>query len=72
VRPTNERARHLYARFGFREIGRRVAYYKDNGEDAIIMQTDDLASDEMRARLDALRSDLEDRHPSTDWGVRSS
>ena len=72
VRPTNERARELYARFGFREIGRRVAYYKDNGEDAIIMQTDDLASEDMRARLDALRADLEARHSSTEWAAHSS
>ncbi len=58
VRPTNTRARALYERFGFREIGRRIAYYKDNGEDAIIMQTADLTSEEMRARLDSLRATL--------------
>jgi len=72
VRPTNDRARHLYARFGFREIGRRVAYYKDNGEDAIIMQTDNLASEAMRTRLADLRGDLEARHQSTEWAFEAS
>lgn len=37
VRPSNLRARALYRRMGFREVGRRPAYYGDTGEDAIIM-----------------------------------
>lgn len=37
VRPSNEAAIHLYENMGFLEAGRRPGYYKDNGEDAVIM-----------------------------------
>ncbi|MBW2095336.1 MAG: ribosomal protein S18-alanine N-acetyltransferase [Deltaproteobacteria bacterium] len=37
VRPSNRRARELYKNVGFREIGRRTRYYRDTGEDAILM-----------------------------------
>lgn len=38
VRPSNVRARALYESIGFREVGRRVAYYRDNAEDAVVMR----------------------------------
>ncbi len=38
VRPSNLRARALYESIGFREVGRRVAYYRDNAEDAVVMR----------------------------------
>ena len=37
VRPSNAAALALYAKFGFKDYGRRRGYYIDNGEDAIIM-----------------------------------
>lgn len=37
VRPGNEPAQEMYAKFGFEVTGRRKAYYRDNGEDAILM-----------------------------------
>ncbi|MBR2215437.1 MAG: ribosomal protein S18-alanine N-acetyltransferase [Selenomonadaceae bacterium] len=37
VRPSNVPALALYAKFGFKSVGRRPKYYQDNGEDAIIM-----------------------------------
>ena len=37
VRPSNSGAISLYERYGFLSVGRRRAYYHDNGEDAIIM-----------------------------------
>ncbi len=37
VRPSNIPARRLYAKFGFREVGLRRGYYRDTGEDAILM-----------------------------------
>lgn len=37
VRPSNESALALYAKFGFRIEGRRTNYYEDNGEDALIL-----------------------------------
>jgi ribosomal-protein-alanine N-acetyltransferase len=37
VRPSNAIAIHLYEREGFRMAGRRRRYYRDNGEDALVM-----------------------------------
>lgn len=37
VRPSNQAAKNLYYKFGFREIGRRPRYYPDTNEDAIVM-----------------------------------
>jgi ribosomal-protein-alanine N-acetyltransferase len=37
VRPSNAHAITLYERLGFRAAGRRPRYYRDNGEDAVIM-----------------------------------
>ncbi len=51
VRLSNEPARALYARFGFRPVGIRPRYYSDNGEDALIMTTSALDTPEMVVRL---------------------
>ena len=37
VRESNEAALMMYDKFGYVESGRREGYYKDNGEDAILM-----------------------------------
>lgn len=37
VRESNRAAQEMYRKFGFVESGRRPRYYKDNGEDAILM-----------------------------------
>lgn len=37
VRPSNAAALRLYMRRGFMEVGRRSFYYRDSGEDAILM-----------------------------------
>ena len=42
VRESNEVAQNMYRNFGFVEDGRRKGYYKDNGEDAILMSLDQL------------------------------
>jgi len=44
VREGNDAARNLYRQFGFKVAGRRPKYYKDNGEDAILMNLEDLES----------------------------
>jgi len=54
VRLSNMGARRLYERFGFRPVGVRPRYYTDNGEDALIMTTDDLDSPDMLARVSRL------------------
>lgn len=42
VRQSNASAQALYARFGFKEVGRRRRYYRDNQEDALILTVDGL------------------------------
>lgn len=37
VRPSNGRAKRLYERIGFETVGRRIRYYRDTNEDAILM-----------------------------------
>ncbi len=37
VRVTNERAQRLYRKYAFEIVGRRRRYYRDNGEDALLM-----------------------------------
>jgi ribosomal-protein-alanine acetyltransferase len=39
VRPSNRVAISLYQKYRFQEVGRRTAYYSDNGEDALILTT---------------------------------
>ena len=42
VRVSNLEAQRLYQAFGFAEVGRRIRYYDDNGEDALVMTTAEL------------------------------
>ncbi|MBN1536626.1 MAG: ribosomal protein S18-alanine N-acetyltransferase [Anaerolineales bacterium] len=42
VRSGNQEAQSLYHRFGFKIVGRRPRYYKDNYEDAVIMTRNDM------------------------------
>ena len=58
VRLSNHAARALYGKFGFRPVGIRPRYYSDNNEDALIMTTAPIASDEMRQRI----AELEQRY----------
>ncbi len=45
VRETNLIAQQMYRTFGFSPVGRRMHYYKDNNEDAIIMTLEKLGSE---------------------------
>jgi len=45
VRRGNEAAISMYKRFGYRETGIRKKYYKDNSEDAVLMDLDPLDLD---------------------------
>ena len=56
VRVSNTAAQSLYRSFGFRVSGRRIAYYSDDGEDALVMTTPALAGPEMRALLSVERA----------------
>jgi ribosomal-protein-alanine N-acetyltransferase len=43
VRESNQVALSLYRKYGFKKVGRRKRYYRDNKEDAIVMTLDDLS-----------------------------
>lgn len=58
VRESNLVAQHLYLKYGFAPVGRRVRYYTDNGEDALIMWTEALNSPEYQAHLREVRQQL--------------
>jgi [ribosomal protein S18]-alanine N-acetyltransferase len=56
VRAGNTAAQALYAELGFEITGRRVAYYSDDGEDALVMTTPALTSRRMATLIEAARS----------------
>ena len=63
VRVSNAPARALYAAFGFHETGLRKAYYRDTGEDAVIMSTESLAGRSTLKKLEAIRLRLDREFP---------
>jgi [ribosomal protein S18]-alanine N-acetyltransferase len=60
VRLSNQPARSLYQRFGFRPVGIRARYYSDNGEDALIMTTEPINTPQMIDRI----AQMEERYGS--------
>lgn len=42
VRENNLLAQQMYTQFGFKTVGRRLHYYKDNNEDAVLMTAEKL------------------------------
>jgi ribosomal-protein-alanine N-acetyltransferase len=51
VRASNLAATSLYQKFGFKTAGRRRRYYKDNGEDALILWLGDLQKPQFQDKL---------------------
>jgi len=51
VRESNSAARTLYAKHGFREVGRRRAYYREPLEDAIVGALEDLRAPAGRVNM---------------------
>ncbi|NOZ30042.1 MAG: ribosomal protein S18-alanine N-acetyltransferase [Chloroflexi bacterium] len=66
VRAGNETAQRLYQRTGFRQVGIRPRYYRDSGEDALIMTTPSLSLAEMQALLKRRREIVAERLRT--WG----
>ncbi len=64
VRASNEVARALYRKYGFREVGVRKRYYADNNEDAVIMTTPPIQSDEYGEHFETQVLEHEER-----WGT---
>jgi ribosomal-protein-alanine N-acetyltransferase len=62
VRASNSIAQELYKKYGFRVAGRRPKYYSSDGEDAIIMTTDNIASLAFQASFRQLKADYGRRH----------
>ena len=60
VRWSNTGAQDLYAKFGFRPVGKRKNYYQETNEDALVMWVDDVRSPDYRERLEKIRSDIPD------------
>ena len=58
VRVSNYTAQNLYRKYGFREAGVRHRYYSDNQEDALIMWTDEINSDNYKKKFLELKSAL--------------
>ena len=59
VRLSNLAARRLYEKYGFRPVGLRPNYYSDDREDALVMTTEPLDGERMRARIARLREALD-------------
>ena len=51
VRESNTAAQALYERFGFRHLGRLRNYYRDDGEDALVMETPPLEDKQHRVLI---------------------
>ncbi len=63
VRISDDKAKSLYIKYGFKEEGVRRGYYLNNREDAVIMTLRGLASPEFNSRL----KELKEAH-SARWG----
>ena len=76
VRVSNVAAQSLYQKYGFAKVGLRPHYYRDRGEDALIMTTKHLTSAAFQSgfqRLKAeLRQKLVERFPAQPQGVLDS
>ena len=55
VRKSNLAAQALYSQFGFEKVGRRRRYYRDTGEDALLMTLADPGSDRVVQALATIR-----------------
>jgi ribosomal-protein-alanine N-acetyltransferase len=62
VRASNKIAQELYKKYGFQVVGRRLKYYSSDGEDAIIMSTDNITSPPFQLSLQRLKEDHAQRH----------
>jgi [ribosomal protein S18]-alanine N-acetyltransferase len=58
VRAGNAEAQALYRRFGFAPAGVRRGYYKETGEDALVMWAHEIAAPAYRDRLTAIEAPL--------------
>ena len=67
VRRSNDVAIELYRKYGFQKVGLRIRYYSDNGEDAVIMTTPPIQSDDFKDHLFSLTQQHAEKWG---WAVR--
>lgn len=70
VRATNQPALALYQKFGFKIAGRRQRYYKDTGEDALILWRGDLQDPQFHQYLDKWQQAISDRLKAANWDLQ--
>ena len=63
ARVSNFIAQRLYEKYGFKNVGTRKAYYSDNREDAVIMTTNPIRSEEYQVMFRELQESF-----LTRWG----
>jgi ribosomal-protein-alanine N-acetyltransferase len=63
VRESNEPAIELYRKYVFQDVGLRRRYYSDNGENAVIMTTPPIQSDDYQSQFTTLVEQHADK-----WG----
>ena len=59
VRVSNEKAIHLYEKFGFKSLGVRRKYYQDNNEDALIMWSENIFDKKYKDLYNGFKKELE-------------
>lgn len=67
VKPSNQAALSLYQKFGFQEAGRRRGYYKDTGEDALILWRNGLQTAEFEETLTNFYQQIKRHLASRGW-----
>ena len=72
VKPSNQAARSLYQKLGFTEAGRRRRYYKDTGEDALILWRKGLQTLEFEETLTNCYRQVEHSLSLWDWQLSDS
>jgi len=58
VRVSNDAAISLYRKFGFHSLGKRVNYYQDNMEDALIMWTENIWYDKFKTLYNQIKEEM--------------
>ncbi len=58
VRVSNTIAQALYLKYGFRIVGKRIRYYSDNNEDALLMTLEPINSDNFQSHFRRLKESL--------------
>lgn len=69
VKPSNQAALSLYHKFGFKEAGRRRRYYKDTGEDALILWCGGLQTPEFEETLTKSYQQVKQSLTALGWQV---